>query len=234
VVERFGRDTTTHRIGAPLAANASAFSEPNTWVGDTGYILVLTDRESTEAHPQNELAGLVRLRFSDRPVGITHTDGFFAWHEGRVNTGWPIERSSDLARLMAWAALTVDLRRPELYGRAAVESLLYGTPIVVAEDSRAREHAQRGRGGLWFGDTAEMTWCIESLLESSTNEVLRDQGRAYAEDEYGSTDRFIDRVTAACGLDVADIPDIVRVASLSTGKPSSPSGLDDQALPASA
>lgn len=234
MVERFGRGVTTHRIGAPLAANASAFSEPNTWVGDTGYLLVLTDRESTETHPQNELAGLVRLRFGDRPVGITHTDGFFAWHEGRLNSGWPIERSSDLARLMAFAALTVDLRRPELYGRAAVESLLYGTPIVVPEYSRAREHAQRGRGGLWFADPAELTWCIESLLESDTNEVVREQGRAYAEDEYGSTDRFIDRVTAACGLDVADIPDVVRVPSPPSVTQSTPSGRNGQALPESA
>jgi hypothetical protein len=213
VIDRFGRDSTTHRIGAPLAPNASAFSEPNTWVGDTGYVLVLTDRDSEETHPQNELAGLVRLRFSDRPVGITHTDGFFAWHEGRVNSGWPVERSSDLARLMAFAALTVDLRHPELYGRAAVESLLYGTPIVVPEDSKAREHAQRGRGGLWFADAAEMTWCVESLLEPATNETVRAQGRAYAEDEYGSTDRFIDRVTAACGLDVGAVPDVVRVGA---------------------
>jgi len=217
VADRFGRDGATHRIGAPLSANESAFSEPNTWVGDTGYVLVLTDQDSEATGLQNELAGLVRLRFSDRPVGITHTDGFFAWHEGRVNSGWPVERSSDLARLMAFAALTVDLRHPELYGRAAVESLLYGTPIVVPQDSRAREHAQRGRGGLWFADAAELTWCIESLLDPATNDAVRDQGRTYAEAEYGSTDRFIDRVTAACGLDVGAIPDGVRVGRQEVG-----------------
>jgi len=210
IAGRFGREEITHRIGAPLAANASAFSEPNPWVGDSEYLLVLTDRLSDDDHPQNELARLTRLRFGDRPVGIAHTDGFFAWHEGRVNTGWPIERSSDLARLMAFASVTVDLRFPELYGRAAVESLLYGTPIVVPEHSLAREHAQRGRGGLWFADPAELIWCIETLLAPSVNESIRSQGRSYAEDEYGSTDRFIDRVTVACGLDVANIPDVVR------------------------
>jgi hypothetical protein len=211
VAGRFGREGTTHRIGASLAANASAFSEPNTWVGDSAYLLVLTDRNSDEDHPQNELARLIRMRFSDRPVGITHTNGFFAWHEGRVNSGWPVERSSDEARLMAFAAVTVDLRCPELYGRAAVESLLYGTPIVVPDLSLAREHAQRGRGGLWFADPAELTWCIESLLDPIINESMRSQGRDYAENEYGSTDRFIDRVTVACGLDVASVPDVVRL-----------------------
>jgi glycosyltransferase involved in cell wall biosynthesis len=213
VTGRFGREGATHRIGAPLVANASAFSEPNTWVGESDYLLVLTDRCSNEVHPQNELARLIRIRYDDRPVGIAHSDGFYAWHEGRVNSGWPVERSSDLARLMAFASVTVDLRSPELYGRAAVESLLYGTPIVVPDHSLALEHAQRGRGGLWFADPAELTWCIESLLDPDINESMRSQGRAYAEDEYGSTDRFIDRVTAACGLDPASIPDVVRLGA---------------------
>ena len=206
-------ETDVHRIGAPLAANASVRSEPNPWVGDTGYVLVLTDRGSEDSHVQNELARLIRMRFSDRPVGITHRDGFVAWHEGRAHSGWPVERSSDLARLMAFAAVTVDLRQPELYGRSAVESLLYGTPIVVADDSRSREHAQRGRGGRWFADPAELLWCIDSLLDEATNDVMGAQGRTYAEDEYGSTDRFIDRVTAACGLDVDDIPVVIRVST---------------------
>ena len=213
VADRIGSDADVHRIGAPLAANASVCGEPNPWVGDTDYVLVLTDRGSEDSHVQNELARLIRMRFSDRPVGITHRDGFVAWHEGRAHSGWPVERSSDLARLMAFAAVTVDLRQPELYGRSAVESLLYGTPIVVADDSRSREHAQRGRGGLWFADPAELLWCIDSLLDEATNDVVGAQGRTYAEDEYGSTDRFIDRVTAACGLDVDDIPVVIRVST---------------------
>ena len=213
VADRIGSDADVHRIGAPLAANASVCGEPNPWVGDTDYVLVLTDRGSEDSHVQNELARLIRMRFSDRPVGITHRDGFVAWHEGRAHSGWPVERSSDLARLMAFAAVTVDLRQPELYGRSAVESLLYGTPIVVADDSRSREHAQRGRGGLWFADPAELLWCIDSLLDEATNDVMGAQGRTYAEDEYGSTDRFIDRVTAACGLDVDDIPVVIRVST---------------------
>ena len=213
VADRIGSDADVHRIGAPLAANASVCGEPNPWVGDTDYVLVLTDRGSEDSHVQNELARLIRIRFSDRPVGITHRDGFVAWHEGRAHSGWPVERSSDLARLMAFAAVTVDLRQPELYGRSAVESLLYGTPIVVADDSRSREHAQRGRGGLWFADPAELLWCIDSLLDEATNDVMGAQGRTYAEDEYGSTDRFIDRVTAACGLDVDDIPVVIRVST---------------------
>jgi hypothetical protein len=192
-----------HRIGAPLAANSSSLSEPNPWVGPTEYILVLTDSDSNEEHEETDLSRLLRLSFPDRPVGIAHKDGFFAWHEGRLNRGWPIERSSDLARLVAWARVTVDLHPGRLFARRCVESLLYGTPIVVSSDTRAREHAQRGRGGLWFDNPAELTWCVESLLDDAAHDSFSAQGRAYAEDEYGSTDRFIERVTLACGLEPA-------------------------------
>ncbi len=207
IVEHHGRPEAVHRIGAPLAANSSALSEPNTWVGDTDYILVLTGVASIdEDEEETDLSRLIKFTFPDRPVGIAHTDGFFAWHEGRVNSGWPIERSSDMARLMAWARVTIDLRPGRLFARRCVDSLLYGTPVVVAHDSRAREHAQRGRGGLWFANPAELTWCVEALLEPSAHDAFSTQGQSYAEDEYGSTDRFIERVTGACGLATVATP----------------------------
>ena len=53
---------------------------------------------------------------------------------------------------------------------------------------------------------AELTWCVEALLEPSTHDAFADQGRAYAEAEYGSTDRFIDRVVEGCGLASAAVP----------------------------
>jgi hypothetical protein len=107
---------------------------------------------------------------------------------------------------MAWARVTVDLRPGRLFARRCVDSLLYGTPIVVPADSRAREHAQRGRGGLWFENPAELAWCVESLLEPPTHDTISAQGLSYAEEEYGSTDRFVERVAEACGLTPATAP----------------------------
>ena len=200
VGDHHGHPDRVHRIGAPMAANPSALSEPNTWVGRTGYVLVLTGVDEDADDEQNELARLVRMRFPDRPVGVAHADAFCAWHHGQVTRGWPIERTSDLDRLMAWAHLTVDLDPGPLFARRCVTSLLYGTPIVVPADSRAHEHASRGRGGLWFEDPAELVWGVEALLEPPARAAASAQGRAYADEEYGSTDRFIERVVRACGL----------------------------------
>lgn len=200
IVESHGIEDKVHRIGAPLVANPSVLGEPNTWVGDNDTIMVLTGVTIGADHEETELSRLLRLRFPDNPVGIVHSDAFDAWHQGRLNRGWAVERSSDLARLMAWARVTVDLRPGRLFARRCIDSLLYGTPIVVPHDSRAREHAERGRGGLWFASPAELTWCVEALLEPSTHDAFADQGVRYAEAEYGSTDRFIDRVVEGCGL----------------------------------
>ncbi len=204
IVATHGRPEHVRRIGAPMAANPSALSEPNTWVGDTEYVLVLTGVDEGDDHEENELARLVRMRFPDRPVGIAHTDAFVAWHNGQATRGWPIERSSDLDRLMAWARVTVDLRPGRFFARRCVTSLLFGTPIVVPAASRAREHAERGRGGLWASNASELVWSIEALLDPPTRASCRAQGLAYAEEEYGSTDRFIDRVVTACGMGSTD------------------------------
>jgi hypothetical protein len=211
IIARHGRPDAVRRIGAPMAANPSALTEPNTWVGESEYVLVLTGVEEEADHEENELARLLQMRFPNHTVGIAHSDAFCAWRRGQVSRGWPIERTSDLDRLMAWARVTVDLHPGSFFARRCVTSLLYGTPIVVAAGSRAREHAWRGRGGLWFEGPAELAWCVETMLDPPTRAAFSTHGLAYAEEEYGSTDRFIDRVVHACGLGTA-----AETASLAT------------------
>ena len=111
-----------------------------------------------------------------------------------------VERSSDVARLDGLGPGHRRSPTRTLFARRCVESLLYGTPIVVPHDSRAREHAERGRGGLWFANAPELAWCIEAMFDPPIREAFSAQGRAYAEAAFGSTDRFIERVLAACGL----------------------------------
>jgi hypothetical protein len=190
----------SHAIGAPLAANPSALSEPDPLVGEAEYVVVYTGVREHDPHPATELGQLLRMRFPDRVVALLHTDAFCVWQGGRPKRTEAVERSSDMARLMAWARVTVDLRPGCLFARRCVESLLYGTPIVVPFDTRAREHAERGRAGLWFANPAELSWCVEAMLDPPNRAAFSSQGRAYAEAEFGSTDRFIERVLTACGL----------------------------------
>jgi hypothetical protein len=199
VIEHHGGAERVHRIGAPLAANPSALNEPNTWVGKTDYVFVITGSKTHADEEAVALARLIRLRFPENPVAISATDALSVWHQGRLGEGWPVERSSDLTRLMAWARVVVDLRPGPLFGRRGVDSLLYGTPIIVPGNSRAREHAELGGGGLWFDTPGELAWCVEAMLDPEVRAVFSTQGRTYAEAAYGSTDAFIRRVLIAAG-----------------------------------
>jgi len=218
VASHLGSWERVHWIGIPLAANPSALSEPNTWVGDTGYVLVLTDTCADDDDEPAVLARAIRMAFPDPPVGISATDNFHVWHRGRRSSGWPVERASDLARLMAWAALTVDLRPGALFSRRCVESLLYATPIVVPSGSRAADLARRSGGGLWYCSPGELIWSVEAMLDPSTRATLSQQGRSYAEAGYGTTEGFIQRVLQATGLANDEIAP-VRQGEPATGSP---------------
>jgi hypothetical protein len=209
--------TSVHRVGAPLAANPSARTEPDALLGSAEYVLVLANVDSDADHRAAELARFLRTAMPGLPLAVAYHDGLFVWHEGRVRKGPPVERSSDVARLMAWSRATVDLRPGRLFARRSVESLLYGTPIVVPHDSRAREHAELGKAGLWFADPGELTWCIEAMLDPATRASFGEQGQEYAEREYGSTDRFIARVSDACGLPSASARDSLTGADAVAG-----------------
>ncbi len=188
-----------HSIGAPLSANPSARSEPDPMVGEAPAIVVNSGVSEGEQGPSTVLSELVRMRFPERTVAVLHTDAFCVWRKGRVARSEAVRRSSDVARLMAWAQVTVDLQPGDLFARRCLESLLYGTPIVVPQISRASEHAERGRSGLWFANAPELTWCVEAMFDPPIRDALSSQGLAYAETHFGSTDRFIDRVQDGVG-----------------------------------
>lgn len=215
IVARHGRPEAVHRIGAPLAANPSARTEPNPWVGDSGYVLVFTgatraDEKKGEFEEEHELSRLIRFRFPDRPVGVAHPDAFCVWQNGQVSEGWPIERSSDLARLLAFARVTVDFRPGELFARRDLESLLYGAPILVPHNRRAVEHARLSGAGLWFEGPGDLVNGVGALLDPTIHDTFAERGRSYAEDQYGSTDLFVNRVLTACGIEPAGLEAPVR------------------------
>jgi hypothetical protein len=193
------RPDLVHTIGAPVAANPSALGEPDPLVAGSEYVLVHTNVPEGADDYGADAARMLRLRFPGTTIAVLHSDAFCVWHRSRVERAGPIERSSDLDRLMAWALMTVDLQPGPLFARKCITSLLYGTPIVVPHDSRGRPHAQRGGGGLWFANPSELSWCVEAIFDPQTRSTLGTQGRAYAQREFGSTDAFIDKVTAACG-----------------------------------
>jgi len=186
-----------HFVGLPMRPNNSVLREPNPHTGDSKYLFVLASSR-LDGDGSLPLTQLIRTRFPSMRVAVSASDGFVVYDNAVPIHRLPaLDRRSDLLRLMAWARMTLELRPGTLFARHSIESLLYGTPIVVPERSTAREHAETGSGGLWFDTPAELTWCVEAVSEPEVGATLGRQGRAYAESRYGSTDSFIERTTSA-------------------------------------
>ena len=156
-----------HRIGAPLAANPSARAEPNPWVGDTGYILVLTDVASEDEVEVNEPARLLRTCGSrSGPWASPTPTRFCVWHRGGVDEGWPIERSSDLGPT---AGVRPGDRRSA--ARAAVRPTVRRVAALRHPDRRPGRQPGRGArptraaAGCGSADRASSVWCVEALLD---------------------------------------------------------------------
>jgi len=192
-------EPTAFNVGLPLSANPSVLREPNAYLGECDYVLVVTGCYEESPERSAGLARLLRARFARRNIAVVATDSFTVWVQGIADRPHAVERGSDLLRLMAWALATVDLRPGSLFARRSVESLLYSTPIVVPHRSRAAEHAAAG-GGLWFDDAADLEWCVETMFDHTVSGALGEQGRSYAEERYGSTGAFVEKVASATGL----------------------------------
>ena len=110
----------------------------------------------------------------------------------RFEISWTPSRMI-LWRLMAGAEVMLDLRSQGPVGREAIESLCFGTPIVVPERSAAAEHAAQSNGGLWYRAPGEMTDCVATLLSrTALRDTLGDNGREWAERWHSDTPAFVD------------------------------------------
>ncbi len=99
-------------------------------------------------------------------------------------------------RLMAGAVATLDVRPQGPIGREAIESLLFGTPVVVPAGSIAAEHAKASNGGLWYGSPGEMIEQVRYFLDDdSAREGFGRAGREWAEREHNDTQRLVDELT---------------------------------------
>jgi glycosyltransferase involved in cell wall biosynthesis len=104
----------------------------------------------------------------------------------------------DLWRWMSRALGVVDWQRQRVLARDVLEAMLNGVPVIVREAAgAAREHAERGGGGVWFRTHAELSGCVRAIVSDSLRQRLGAQGRAYARRRYGDPGSFIAAVTAA-------------------------------------
>jgi hypothetical protein len=104
----------------------------------------------------------------------------------------------DLWRWMYRALAVVDWQHGRVLGCDVLEAMLNGTAVIVHElAGAAREHAERGDGGLWYRTRSELSACIRALASDGVARRLGQQGRAYAVERYGDSNAFVAAVVGA-------------------------------------
>jgi hypothetical protein len=101
----------------------------------------------------------------------------------------------DIWRWVCRAVAVFDPTPNRLLGRDVLESMLYGTPVIVhAQGGANQEHAELADGGLWYRTREEFLAVAAALREPDTREALSSQGHSYAERHFADPDRFIKRI----------------------------------------
>ncbi|MGH9296969.1 MAG: glycosyltransferase [Acidimicrobiales bacterium] len=138
----------------------------------------------------------VRAAVGDVSIAEVRHGGWVVSEKGRrFDVLWTPSRMN-LWRLMARAVATVDVRPPGPIGREAIESLMFGTPVVVPSGSVAAEHAAASNGGLWYGSPGEMLDQVRYILDhEDARDALGRSGRLWAEEHHGDTESFVEEAT---------------------------------------
>ena len=170
----------TIAFGPYVPVNPLATASRHTGFGFTDYILVLTDRSGHPSvdDPTPDVAWLTS-RFYDEYILVVEGGRAAAW-KGRALRGVvDVHTRTDLWRLLAHARVTVDLGPGSIIGRECIESLRFGTPIVVPADSVAAEHTRSG-GGRTFDDVGGLLEAVELLIDEQGREHTSRRALEYA------------------------------------------------------
>ena len=186
--------TATTALGVHVPVNPLAAAHRHAGLGFTDYILVLTNRRSTPpVEPPTPAVAWLTARFYDQHVVVVEGGSAAVW-KGRALRGVvSIDTRTDFWRLLAHAAMTVDLAPGEIIARECVESLRFGAPIVVPSGTVGALHAASG-GGLIFSDTPGLFESVDQLLDDTERKNCARHGNDYAERLFGDPAAFVTKV----------------------------------------
>jgi hypothetical protein len=193
---------TSDAIGLHVPINPMAATHRHNGLGFTGYLLVLSDRTgSPDISPPTAMVAWLTARFPRDNVVVVEGANAAVWR-GRVLRGVvPVYTRTDLWRLLAHARVTIDLAPGRIVARECIESLRFGTPIIVPTQSAAAPHVTGG-GGMTFSGYTELLTCVSHLSDETVRTTLSERGRRYANEHYGDEGFFVASVTRALGAPI--------------------------------
>jgi hypothetical protein len=195
-VVRTDEDAGDRFVGLHIPVNPLAGAHRHNGFGFVGYLLVLSGRTGHHEDPPDAAAWLTAGNH-DANVVVIEDATASVWRGRALRGKTSIDSRTDLWRLIAHAHVCIDLAPGPLVARECVESLRFGTPIIVPEDApAAAAHAVAG-GGLVYRDMADLLLQVGRCESESVRARLSGDGREYADTLYGDPNLFCDRVFRA-------------------------------------
>jgi hypothetical protein len=187
--------TADPKLGGPfvkayIPVNPLAELHRHNGFGFTGYQLVLSGRTGVNEEPPPAVAWLTSA-FHDSYVVVVENAVASAWKGRALRGEVTVDTRMDLWRLIAHANVCIDLAPGQAIARECIESLRFGTPIVVPEDAGAAvAHAAAG-GGSTFADPQQLLEAAASMQVGATRSQASRDGRHYADANYGAPEEFM-------------------------------------------
>jgi hypothetical protein len=190
-----GADDRTPVLSPYIPVSEMAARNRHHGFGFTGYQLVLAGSSVSRDDPPAPAAWL-SAAFHDCYVVVVSGAVASAWQGRSLRGRVSVDSRMDLWRLVAHAAVCVDLDPGPLIARECIEALRLGTPIVVPETAEpAAVHAREG-GGATFTDPAELIAAVGAFSSGPLRAVASDAGRRYADAAFGEPERLVGQIRA--------------------------------------
>ncbi len=187
-------DRDEHFIGLHVPINPLAATHRHNGFGFVDYVLLLSGRSGNHEVPPDEVAW-VTAGFPDADVVVIENGIASVWKGRALRGSTAVDTRTDLWRLIAHARMCIDLSPGATLAKECIESLRYGTPILVPNNAAAAAvHAQSG-GGFTYESMGQLVQRVTQLLDDSIRQTLSDAGRRYADNTYGDPIAFTERVS---------------------------------------
>ena len=185
-------------IGVHVPVNRLAEQHRHHGFGFTNYLLVLSDRTGDQAEPPPAAAWL-SAAFSDADVVVVENASASAWRGRALRGTVSVDTRMDLWRLLAHANVCIDLAPGAHIARECVESMRFGTPIIVPDGSGPAAFHARASGGATFLDAWGLLTGAASFQSEAHRAEAGRSARHYGDTRYGDPVALVRRVEALLG-----------------------------------
>jgi hypothetical protein len=183
-------------VGLHVPINPLAATHRHNGFGFVDYVLVLSGRGGTHDLPPDE-AAWVTAAYPEANVVVVEQAVASVWRGRALRGTTPVDTRTDLWRLVAHARVCIDLSPGSIVAKECVESLRYGTPIIVPSTSTSATVHARAGGGLTYSSMGELVQCVARFDDEGTRQSMSMAGQRYADATYGDPNALTAKVAEA-------------------------------------